>query len=211
MLDIFVHDLNTGTLFPQSDSNGVFLANASGLEPVMSANGEYLVFARERQTGRIFESFFDLIWRRVDGAGVPVQLLTNSFAGYSLERLAVVSSNGTVVVYVDPERASLRLRDMVAGTNRYLGSLYGGESRRQFSPDEQWVVLFGPQVTRAFNVKPHFLATVVSKLVSNKVVVGMSGDFDGTGATSRSTRVLVKFTDSIFKASETGLKPTWPL
>jgi Tol biopolymer transport system component len=152
MADVFVRDLQTGELFSQSESNGVFTPWTAGVQPNISGNGQSLLFLRDYRNGSLYSGQnFDLFWRRVDGSA-QFALRTNVlfFPGsLSLSSQAAISSNGTLVAYMV---GRLELRDMIAGTNRVVSGA-GSESNPQFSPDEQWVVYNRGQSLQATHVE----------------------------------------------------------
>ena len=188
MLDVFLYDADTGSVRALSHSNGVFLANASGIDPVISANGEYVAFVRSRRTGN-FETRYDLLWQRLDG-GPVIQLVTNaSSVTYPTDvRLAVLSSNGTVIVFAQGSADNyhrMQVQDLVAGTKRAVYAVSWMNRGPQLSPNEEWVVLFGNSETVAPNIKaPSSFSgptTRLSRISSETNLPAVSGEFDGTG------------------------------
>ena len=147
MADVFVRDLQTGELFSQSESNGVFAPWTAGAQPSISGDGESLLYLREYRTGSLYAgNRYDLIWRRVDGSAQFLLRTNESFptATLSLNSQAAISSAGTLAACLAYPLGTLLLRDMVAGTNRVLSNI-GTESNPQFSPDDQWVVFMRGQ------------------------------------------------------------------
>ena len=168
-IDAFVYT-ESGQLIPQSGPEGAFPPGPDSIEPHLSANGQYVFNVRE-----YIESFqektFDLTWRKVDDNSTAVVVATNYNAG-------AISSNGTVIAY-----GGLTVHDMIANTNRVFRNIGFIGTRFQFSPDEQWVVVYNFTAIWAMDVNAFFNARpiLVSADTNGLGLPASNGNFDRSG------------------------------
>ena len=99
-IDVFVRDLSTGEFFEPGTSALPPPGNA--LDPVLSKNGEALIYLRERRPEYIYQIYNDLVWQQV-GSGQTICLVTNvtfsQFFAMATATYGAISSNGQVAVF----------------------------------------------------------------------------------------------------------------
>ncbi len=150
--DVLVGDLASGAILPVSlDTNGVFNPMNSARQPVISGNGQCVLFYQ--QTNAIYwqawESPARLFWRDLAN-GITEEV--EAGASFSPEEydywptlIPAISADGRLVAY---HNSQIYLRDMLTGTNQLISArrgigTYGGNDRSfdpMLSPDGRWVV-----------------------------------------------------------------------
>jgi Tol biopolymer transport system component len=150
--DVFVRDLMSGGIASLSDSNGVFWTNWGGLDPMISANGGYATFTRDRST---------LIRKDLQsGAAAIVWNVTRVSTTARRQLYSPLSADGRLVVYKDD--FGTWVQDVSAGTNRNIGPAGPATSVPVLSPDDS-SVLYSDSGSR---VTLHTLATGSNEVVA---------------------------------------------
>jgi Tol biopolymer transport system component len=182
-VDVFVHDMSSGALLPQSaGSNGVFLTTRRAFQPFLSGEGQHVIFETSEPGGELYSGQRRLFWRRVD-SGPAIEIL-NPFGTINepmrLEWAAAINHDGTLVA------AGRYLHDMTTGTRQPLNTPFTQGftiMKPLFSPNEEWLAgKYGPGVAYIYAVHLHTNKTVlVSKDLNGQGVQAVGGVFNGSG------------------------------
>lgn len=175
--DVFVRDLVSESILPVSvESTGQFRTNHVGRLPVISANGRYVLFHWQTNSGYYRFGDFNWLFRR--------DLLTQATEPVDdrpVSGLSSISTDGRLCAY--GAHANIYLRDMNADTNQLLslnraGTSYGDDVSIDpiFSPDNNWVVFQSKARNLTSNSIPYGTTALYARDLTSNLTFLISRD-----------------------------------